>query len=126
MTLSDLISSLRRAGVFLGQPIVWLFEALGMLPPTLVATHEVEVVWPARVTNEGEEEEREETITFFLFQHTSGRRFYRTHTYGKSLRWDADDQYVAAILVWVYGGPLPIGAQLTRTVAEVIPLREVK
>lgn len=125
--MTSILAMIRSAALFLWQPVQWFFEFVGMVRPALVATLEVEVFWPAVTTEDGEEEaERAETITFFLFQHPSGRRFYRSHTYGKCWTYDTDDNYAAPVLMWVYGGPLPVGAKLNRTSAEIIPLREVQ
>ena len=115
------LSAMKSAIDFLAQPIVWFFERVGMIKPTLVATWEVLVEWP-----DDDDEGVGEIITFFLFEHSvSKRRYHTVHAYGSAFDLDAEEMYVAQVLVWVYGGLLPAGAKLTRRSAEIVQLAEV-
>ncbi len=70
----------------------------------LHATYDQKVRWVDR--------DEEETITFYLWVDQGGERDYSIHEYGYCKVYKKHTEFLAEVLVWKYGGSLPLYARL--------------
>lgn len=71
----------------------------------IVASYEVKVVF--RNMNN-----REEIITYFLFETPRGKRSWTSHSYGLCKDHDMIEQFAQAVIIWELGGVMPESATL--------------
>lgn len=73
-----------------------LLHFLGLRKYWLVGIHEREIKWI-------DLERLEEKITFYLFEDTKGKRFYKVHDYGFCRLRNKYIKYLGPIIAWMNG-----------------------
>lgn len=56
----------------------------------------------------------QETITYYLWIDEQGNRDYTVHEYGYCKIYNEHEKYLAGIITWKHGGPLPPYARLLK------------